>query len=37
VNTNKNSKLQGSGWFGASAVSTLETIIDPAKARKNLP
>ncbi len=37
VNTNKNSKLQGSGWFGVSAVSTLETIIDPAKARKNLP
>lgn len=37
VNTNKNSKLQGSGWFGVSAVSTLETIIDPAKARKDLP
>jgi hypothetical protein len=37
VNTNKNSNLQGSGWFGASAVSTLETVIDPAKARKDLP
>jgi hypothetical protein len=37
VNTNKNSNLQGSGWFGVSAVSTLETVIDPTKARKELP
>lgn len=37
INTNKNSNLQGSGWFGVSAVSTLETVIDPNKARKELP
>lgn len=36
-NTNANSSLQGAGWFGVSAVSSLETTIDPAKARKNLP
>jgi hypothetical protein len=36
-NSNANSKLQGAGWFGVSAVSSLEVTIDPAKARKNLP
>jgi len=36
-NTNSSSALQGAGWFGVSAVSSLETVIDPAKARKNLP
>ncbi len=36
-NTNSNSSLQGAGWFGVSAVSSLETSIDPSKARKNLP
>ena len=36
-NTNANSSLQGAGWFGVSAVTSLETTIDPAKARKNLP
>jgi len=33
-NTNASSKLQGAGWFGVSAVSSLEVVIDPAKARK---
>ena len=33
-NTNSNAKLQGAGWFGVSAVSSLETVIDPTKARK---
>jgi hypothetical protein len=28
--------LQAAGWFGVSAVSSLETVVDPAKARKNL-
>lgn len=37
TNVNPKSRLQGTGWFGASAVSSLETTIDPAKARKNLP
>ena len=36
-NTNSNSKLQGAGWFGVSAVSSLEAKIDPAKAKKDLP
>jgi hypothetical protein len=36
-NSNANSSLQGAGWFGVSAVSSLEVTIDPAKARKNLP
>jgi hypothetical protein len=36
VNTNLNSKTQGAGWFGVSAVSTLETVVDPKKARTNL-
>ena len=36
-NTNPSSSLQGAGWFGVSAVSSLETTIDPAKARKNMP
>jgi hypothetical protein len=36
-NTNSSSKLQGAGWFGVSAVSSLEVTIDPAKAKKNLP
>ncbi len=36
VNTNPNSKIQGAGWFGVSAVSTLETVVDPKKARTNL-
>ncbi len=33
-NLNSNSKLQGAGWFGVSAISSLEIVIDPAKARK---
>ncbi|MEK6547530.1 MAG: DUF4249 domain-containing protein [Bacteroidota bacterium] len=36
-NLNASSKLQGAGWFGVSAVSMLETSIDPAKAKKELP
>jgi hypothetical protein len=36
VNTNPTSKLQGTGWFGVSAVSTFETIVDPKKARTGL-
>lgn len=35
-NTNANSVLQGAGWFGVSAVSTMETIVDPKQARKNI-
>jgi hypothetical protein len=35
-NTNPASKLQGAGWFGVSAVSVFETIIDPKKAKKGL-
>lgn len=35
-NTNPNSSLQGAGWFGISAVSMLETIVDPKQARKNI-
>lgn len=36
INTNPNSSLQGAGWFGVSAVSTLQTIVDPKQARKNI-
>lgn len=35
-NTNPASKLQGTGWFGVSAVSSLETVVDPKKARTGL-
>jgi len=35
-NVNPASKLQGAGWFGVSAVSSLETVVDPKKARKGL-
>lgn len=36
INTNPSSKIQGAGWFGVSAMSSLETIVDPKKARTNL-
>ncbi|MFM6949137.1 MAG: DUF4249 domain-containing protein [Aquirufa sp.] len=36
VNANPSSKMQGAGWFGVSAVTTLETVVDPKKARTNL-
>lgn len=35
-NINPNSSLQGAGWFGISAISSLETIVDPKQARKNI-
>lgn len=35
-NLNAASKLQGAGWFGVSAVSSFETIVDPNKARTGL-
>jgi len=35
-NVNPASRLQGAGWFGVSAVSSLETVVDPKKARKGL-
>jgi hypothetical protein len=35
-NLNASSKLQGAGWFGVSAVSSFETIVDPKKARTGL-
>ena len=35
-NTNPASKLQGTGWFGVSAVSSFETLVDPKKARTGL-
>lgn len=35
-NINPVSKLQGTGWFGVSAVSSLETVVDPKKARTGL-
>ena len=35
-NTNPSSKLQGTGWFGVSAVSSFETVVDPKKARTGL-
>lgn len=35
-NTNPASKLQGTGWFGVSAVSSFETMVDPKKARTGL-
>jgi hypothetical protein len=36
TNTNPNSALQGAGWFGISAVSSLQTIVDGKQARKNI-
>ncbi|MFM1819707.1 MAG: hypothetical protein RLZZ402_66 [Bacteroidota bacterium] len=36
INLNTASKLKGTGWFGVSAVSMLETVVDPKKARKGL-
>lgn len=36
INTNPNSTLQGAGWFGVSAISMLQTIVDPKQARKNI-
>lgn len=36
TNTNPNSSFQGAGWFGISAVSTFQTIVDSKKARKNI-
>lgn len=36
VNTNPNSTLQGAGWFGVSAISVLQTIVDSKQARKNI-
>jgi hypothetical protein len=35
-NTNPVSKLQGTGWFGVSAVSSFETVVDPKKAKTGL-
>jgi hypothetical protein len=35
-NLNAASRLQGAGWFGVSAVSSFETIVDPKKARTGL-
>lgn len=35
-NLNSASKLQGTGWFGVSAVTSFETTVDPKKARKGL-
>jgi hypothetical protein len=35
-NVNSASNLQGTGWFGVSAVTSFETIVDPKKARKGL-
>jgi hypothetical protein len=35
-NINKASRLQGTGWFGVSAVSSLETVVDPKKAKTGL-
>jgi hypothetical protein len=35
-NMNPASKLQGTGWFGVSAVSSFETVVDPKKARTGL-
>jgi hypothetical protein len=36
INKNANSKIQGAGWFGVSAVTSLETVVDPKNARTNL-
>jgi hypothetical protein len=36
INVNPNSSLQGAGWFGVSAISMFETIVDSKKARKNI-
>ena len=35
-NLNKNSSKKVAGWFGASAVSVLETKVEKAKAKTNL-
>jgi hypothetical protein len=35
-NLNAASRLQGAGWFGVSAVSSFETVVDPKKARTGL-
>jgi hypothetical protein len=35
-NANPASKLQGAGWFGISAISVFETMVDPKKAKKGL-
>lgn len=35
-NLNAASRLQGTGWFGVSAVSSFETVVDPKKARTGL-
>jgi hypothetical protein len=35
-NSNPTSKLQGTGWFGVSAVSVAETVVDAKKAKKGL-
>jgi hypothetical protein len=35
-NINPASKLQGTGWFGVSAVSSFETTVDPKKSRTGL-
>ena len=35
-NLNKSSKLLGAGWFAVSAVSSMETVVDASKARKNI-
>ena len=35
-NVNAASKLQGAGWFGISAISVFETMVDPKKAKKGL-
>lgn len=35
-NLNPSSTLQGAGWFGVSAVSVMETKVDPKLARKGL-
>lgn len=35
-NTNPASKWQGTGWFGVSAVSSFETIVDPKMAKTGL-
>lgn len=36
LNVNKNSSWQGAGWFSVSALSRLETVIDPKKAVRRL-
>ncbi len=36
VNTNANSTKKAAGWFGTSAVSISQTVVDAAKAQKGL-